>query len=145
MKPVTFGCASVVRDSRWISKSVLSLLIFSRVVFVYELDQVYNTNKSLYLSIKAPVCQWVCLFFCLFICSLTPPKRRTPARWNFFRDDSPWDAECFRLKNIRIHWTVGWKIACILATLAVNFILSSMNIQRLFMLRLKNHKIFVLV
>ena len=47
------------------------------------------------------------------------------------RDDSPWDKEGFRLKNIRIRRTVSWKIACILATLAVNFILSSMNLQRI--------------
>ena len=50
------------------------------------------------------------------------------------RDDSPWDEEGFRLKNIRIRRTVSWKIASILAphlTLAVNFILSSMNLQRI--------------
>ena len=55
------------------------------------------------------------------------------------RDDSPWDREGFRLKNIRIRRTVSMKIACtvvrkiacILATLAVNFILSSMNLQRI--------------
>ena len=46
------------------------------------------------------------------------------------RDDFPWDKEDFRLKNIWIHRTVSWKIAYILAphsTLAVNFILSSVN------------------
>ena len=50
------------------------------------------------------------------------------------RDDSPWDAECFRLKNMRIRRTVSRKIACILAphsTLAVNFILSSVNLKRI--------------
>ena len=43
----------------------------------------------------------------------------------------PWDKEGFRLKNIQIRWTVSWKIACILATLAVDSILSSMNLQRI--------------
>ena len=47
------------------------------------------------------------------------------------RDDSPWDEEGFRLKNIQIRRTVSWKIACILVTLAVNFILSTMNLQRI--------------
>ena len=50
------------------------------------------------------------------------------------RDDSLWDEEGFRLKNNRIRRTVSWKIACIPAphsTLAVNFILSSMNLQRI--------------
>ena len=49
------------------------------------------------------------------------------------RDDSPWDGEGFRLKNIWIRRTVSWKIACILAPhsiLAVNFILSSINLER---------------
>ena len=49
---------------------------------------------------------------------------------SFSMDDSHWDWEGFRLKNIWIRRTVSWKIACILAphsTLAVNFILSSMN------------------
>ena len=54
-----------------------------------------------------------------------------PDELNFLRDDSPWDAEGFRLKNIRIRRTDSWKIACIPATLAVNFILSSMNFQRI--------------
>ena len=51
------------------------------------------------------------------------------------RDDSPWDEEGFRLKNIRIRRTVSRKIACIvgmyISDLAVNFILSSMNLQRI--------------
>ena len=50
------------------------------------------------------------------------------------RDDSPWDWEGFRLKNIWIRRTVSWKIACILAPhsiLAVNSILSSKNLQRI--------------
>ena len=37
----------------------------------------------------------------------------------------------FVLINIRIRRIVSWKIACILVTLAVNFILSSMNLQRI--------------
>ena len=70
------------------------------------------------------------LSVCLFVCSLTPPKQRTEQA-EILRDDSPWDEEGFRLKNIWIRRTVSWKIACILAshmTLAVNFILSSMNL-----------------
>ena len=62
-----------------------------------------------------------------------------PQQAEILRDDSPLDAECFRLKNIRIRRTVSRKIACIvvrkiaciLATLAVNFIISSMNLQRI--------------
>ena len=54
-----------------------------------------------------------------------------PQRAEIFRDDNPWDWKGFRLKNIRIRRTVCWKIACIIATLAVNFILSSMNLQRI--------------
>ena len=54
-----------------------------------------------------------------------------PQRPEILRDDSTWDKEGFSLKNIRIRRTVSWKIACILATLAVNFILSSMNLQRI--------------
>ena len=54
-----------------------------------------------------------------------------PQRAEILRDDSPWDLEGFRLKNIWIRRTVSWKIACILATLAVKSILSSMNLQRI--------------
>ena len=78
--------------------------------------------KSFYKSACLSVSDWVCLF----VCSLTSPKRWTPAR-----DDFPWDKEGFRLKNIWIRRTVSWKLACILAphsTLAVNIILSSMNL-----------------
>ena len=60
---------------------------------------------NFYLSIKAPVCQWVCLF----VCSLTPPKRRTQ-RAEILRDDSSWDEEGFRLKNIRLCETIRRKI-----------------------------------
>ena len=49
--------------------------------------------------------------------------------WEVF----PSDGEGLRLKHIRIRGTVSWKIACILysilATLAVNFILFSMNLN----------------
>ena len=54
-----------------------------------------------------------------------------PQQAEILRDDSPWDKEGFRLKKNRIRRTVCWKIACILATLAVNFILSSTNLQRI--------------
>ena len=53
-----------------------------------------------------------------------------PHQAEILRDDSPWDWEGFRLKNIWIRRTVSWKIACILAPysiLFVNFIPSSMN------------------
>ena len=67
---------------------------------------------------------------CLFGCSLTP-KNGEHQLAKILRDDFRWDAECFRLKKIRIRLTVSWKMACILATKAVNFILSSMNLQRI--------------
>ena len=34
-----------------------------------------------------------------------------PQQAEILRDDSPLDAECFRLKNIRIRLIVSWKIA----------------------------------
>ena len=37
----------------------------------------------------------------LFVCSLTSPKRRTQVS-EILRDDSSWDLEGFRLKNIQI-------------------------------------------
>ena len=49
----------------------------------------------------------VCLFGCLFPNS---SKTVNPSDLKFFRHDSPWDAECFRLKNIRIRRTVSRKI-----------------------------------
>ena len=64
----------------------------------------------------------------MFVCSLAP-QNREPQRAEILRHDSPWDKGGFRLKNILIRRTVSWKIACILATLAVNSILSSINIQ----------------
>ena len=63
----------------------------------------------------------MCLFVCLF------PNSSETANAS---DLKFWDWEGFRLKNIWIRRTVSWKIACILApnsTLAVNFILSSMD------------------
>ena len=57
-----------------------------------------------------------------------------PQQAEILRDDSPWDWKGFRLKNIWIRRTVSWKIVCIQvphSTLAVNFILSSMNRQRI--------------
>ena len=54
----------------------------------------------------------VCLFVCLYVCSLTPPKLK-PERVEILRVDSPWDEECFKLKNIRIRQTVSRKIVCI--------------------------------
>ena len=36
-----------------------------------------------------------------------------PKQAEILRDDSPLDAECFRLKNIRIRQSVSRKIACI--------------------------------
>ena len=36
-----------------------------------------------------------------------------PQQAEILRDDSPWDKEGFRLKNIRIRWTFSRKIACI--------------------------------
>ena len=36
-----------------------------------------------------------------------------PQRAEILRNDSPWDGEGFRLKNIRIRPTVSRKIACI--------------------------------
>ena len=54
-----------------------------------------------------------------------------PQRVEILRDDSPWDEKGFRLINIQIRRTFSWKIACILPTLAINFILSSMNLQRI--------------
>ena len=38
-------------------------------------------NQSHYQSTSLSVSEFVCV--CLFGCSLTPPKRRTPATWNF--------------------------------------------------------------
>ena len=38
-----------------------------------------------------------------------------PQQAEILRDDSPWDKEGFRLKNIRIRRTVSRKIACIVS------------------------------
>ena len=53
----------------------------------------HSIGKSLYQSTSLSV------RVCLFVCSLTPPKRQ-PQRAEISRDDSPWDWEGFRLKNI---------------------------------------------
>ena len=47
------------------------------------LSSATSLQSKYYLSIKAPVCQWVCLFVYLFVCSLTPPQRRIPVTWHF--------------------------------------------------------------
>ena len=46
---------------------------------------------------------------CLFL-SLTPPNGE-PQRAEILKDDSPWDGEGFRLKNMRIRRTVSRKIS----------------------------------
>ena len=48
---------------------------------------------------------------CLFVPQLL--RNGGPERAEILKDDSPWDAEGFRLKNIRIRRTVSRKIACI--------------------------------
>ena len=60
-------------------------------------------NKSASLSVS--------LFVCLFVPYLL--QNVEPKRAEILRDDSPWDKEGFRLKNIRIRRTVSRKIACI--------------------------------
>ena len=49
---------------------------------------------------------------CLFVCSI-PLQNGEPQRAEILRDESPWDKDGFRLKNIRIRRTVSRKIACI--------------------------------
>ena len=61
----------------------------------------YNAGNN--HSIKAIGCQWVSLCVCLFVPYLL--QNREPQWAEILRDDSPWDAECFRLKNIRIRRT----------------------------------------
>ena len=80
---------------------------------------------SHYQSTSLSVSESVCLDVPLLL------RNGEPQRAEILRDDSPWDWEGFRLKNIWIHRTVSWKIAFILApysTLAVNFILSNINV-----------------
>ena len=48
------------------------------------------------------------LTVCLFVPSLL--RNGEPQRAEILRDDSPWDEEGFRLKNIRIRQTVSRKI-----------------------------------
>ena len=62
---------------------------------------------SLYKSTSLSVSEWVCLFVCLFPNS---SETANPSELKFLRDDSPWDWEGFRLKNIRIRRTVSRKI-----------------------------------
>ena len=56
-------------------------------------------------------------------------------RPEILRDNSPWDREGFRLKNIQIRRTVSRKIACIVGMYTSdpsgNFIFSSMNLHRI--------------
>ena len=72
---------------------------------------------------------------CLFVPQLL--RDGEPQRAEILRDESPWLGEGFRLKNIRIRRTVSRKIACIVGmytrdpSAAVNFILSSMKLQRI--------------
>ena len=56
----------------------------------------FHSDESLYKSASLSVSELVCVCVCLF-----PPKRRN------FEDDSPWDLEGFRLKNIQIRQTVS--------------------------------------
>ena len=111
-----FNFASIWQSN---SFNLISFLQFSLFFCLHSFIKDFN------LSIKAPVCQWVCLLVPYLL------RNGEPQGAEILRDDSPWDWEGFRLKNIWIRRTVSWKIACILAphsTLAVNFILSSMNL-----------------
>ena len=49
--------------------------------------EIWNYISHFYPSLKAPVCQWVSEWVSewvsVFVCSLTPPKWRTRASWNF--------------------------------------------------------------
>ena len=55
-----------------------------KIIFCKESScgEIWNYISHFYPSLKAPVCQWVSKWVGVFVCSLTPPKRRTPARWN---------------------------------------------------------------
>ena len=57
-------------------------------------------------SSKAIVCEWVCVF----VCSQTPPKQLILFSRNFEGWFPSGDADGFRLKNIRICWTISKKI-----------------------------------
>ena len=94
-----------------INMKILSLHNFHQTVQSHVwICSIYAYIDHWYLSIKAPVCQWVNEWVCLFGCSLTPPKRRN---FEILWDDSPWDGEGFRLKNTWIRQTVSRKITCI--------------------------------
>ena len=71
----------------------------------------------------------MCVFVYMFVPLLL--QNGEPQQAEILKDDSTWDKKGFRLKNIRIRRPVSWKMVCILATLAVNLILSSMNLQRI--------------
>ena len=62
---------------------------------------------SLYQSTSLSVCLFVCLFPNFSETANTIQQAET------FRDDSPWDWEGFRLKQLRIRRTVSREIACI--------------------------------
>ena len=103
-----FNFASIWQSN---SFNLISFLQFSLFFCLHSFIKDFN------LSIKAPVCQWVCLFVPYLL------RNGEPHGAEILRDDSPWDWEGFRLKNILIRRTISWKIACILAphsTLAVN-------------------------
>ena len=55
---------------------------------------------------------------CLFVPYLL--RKGKPQRAETLRYDSPWDAECFRLKNIQIRETASTKIACTVLSLALS-------------------------
>ena len=67
--------------------------------------------QSLYQSTSLSVSLFVCLIVCLFVC-LFPNSSETanPSELKFWGNDSTWDWEGFRLKNIRIRRTVSRKI-----------------------------------
>ena len=94
------------------------MLIFTKCLLDNFLTKSNCESSSLYQS---TVCQLVSECVWMF------PNSSEMANSSElkFRDDSPWDKEGFRLKNIWIRRTVSRKIACILtphSTLAVNSI-----------------------
>ena len=69
------------------------------------------TNKSASLSVSLFDCLFDWLIVWLFVC-LFPNSSETanPSELKFWGNDSTWDWEGFRLKNIRIRRTVSRKI-----------------------------------
>ena len=63
---------------------------YNIVWMLFQLLSLYKSNR---MSVSESVC--------LNDCSLTPPKRINLMSWNF-EEWFPWDADGFRLKNIRI-------------------------------------------